>query len=353
MAQPLALIPTLGNVVPALEWHQYQRLADDLEETTNRIAILTAAMKRRGVRDAAITELEKLAKANDNEFIAVKDYQQFVTKGGLAQAFQTEDLRPIVETMMHLYKAKTEQEATIDKMTGIADIMRGESDSSATATAENIKAQYGGLRIKTRQKEVEAFIRDNMRIEAEMIAEHFEADILFKMTEIEVSDELIAMLRDDHARRYKIDIETDSTVFEDAEGQKAATSEAITASVSLMREGVGMMQVAPEMGEVIFEMLTMALKTMKGGRSIEEVIDRARQAMQQRISAPPPEQQPDPIAEADKARAEAAQFDAQSKMELTDLKMQAGREKHAQTMERMQANRMFSDFEPPMTGAVQ
>lgn len=352
VAEPLTLTSPIGNVIPALEWNQYSELADDLEETMNRISKLTSSMKRRGVRDAAIKELERLAKANDNEFVPVQNYQHLVQKGGLAGAFQTEDLKPLIETLLELYKAKEQIEASIDKMTGIADIMRGEGQASETATAQQIKAQYGGIRIRQRQRAVQIFIRDLLRIEAELIAEHFEPDIIAQMTEMEVSPDVVAMLRNDRARRYKIDVESDSTVLEDADGTRQAIAEAIQASVGLMKEGVAIMQAAPEMGEVVFEMLSMSLRTMKGGRQIEDIIDRARQSMQQRQSLPP-EPQHDPRMETERVRAEADQFAAQAKMQQTEMGLQAAREKHQQAMDRLQAQQAFAQFQPPMQEAMQ
>ena len=346
MAPPLMMMPDTGNVVPSLEWHQYSQLADDLEEIMNRIAKLTKELKRRGVRDKAIQELERLARANDNEFIPVENYAHLVQKGGLANAFQVEDIKPTADVLVQLYVAKRETEASIDKLSGIADVMRGNVDPQEKLGQTEIKAQFGGLRIKQQQRSVQMWIRDTMRIEAELIAEHFEPHVLQEMTDIEVTPEMIDMMRTDRLRSVAIDVETDSTVFEDSEAQKASVAEAVNAASTLLPQVVQTAQVAPEMTEVIFEMLALSMRALKGGRMMEDTIERARQAMMQRLSAPPPPPQPDPRAEAQQAKAEADITMAGAKREQTEMNMQAARERHAQQMERLSAERAFDQFQP-------
>jgi len=60
--------------------------------------------------------------------------------------------------------------------------MRGATEASETLGAQQLKAQYGGLRISTRQERFQMFVRDILRIKAELIVEHFDADTLRLMT---------------------------------------------------------------------------------------------------------------------------------------------------------------------------
>jgi hypothetical protein len=320
--EPMCMIPGSGSVIPSLEFWQYSVLAEDLEETNNRIATLTKALKRRGVRDKSIKELDKLSKANDNEFIAVENYSQLLQKGGLKNAFETEDIAPIAAVLVQLHQSADMIEAKIDKMTGIADIMRGEGSASETATQSNIKAQYGGVRIKTRQREVERFIRDSIRIEAELIAEHFEPATLKAMTGIDVPPEVMQQMRSDRIRHFAIDIESDSTVQEDAQGNKQAVAEVVQAAVPLIDKAIMDMQAAPEMAEVIFEMLTLTLRSLKGGRQIEDVIDKAREQMNQRLQQQAQQPQQDPAAMEAKAAQAAEQAKTQAAMQLEQIKGQ-------------------------------
>jgi hypothetical protein len=67
---------------------------------------------------------------------------------------------------------------TIYEVTGISDIVRGASKANETATAQQIKGQWAGLRISTRQKRFADFARDLIRLKAEVIAERFDPQTL-------------------------------------------------------------------------------------------------------------------------------------------------------------------------------
>lgn len=329
MQEPLTLHPHIGgSLLPQLDWWQYSKLADDLEEANNRISALTKQLKYRGVYDKSIADLKKLSKAADNTFVGVENMGLMAQKGGLNKAFEVLSIKELAETLLQVMQLAEQLEAKIDKMTGIADIMRGDGgEKRVTATEQNIKAQYGGIRLKTRQRSVQAWIRDGMRIEAELMCEHFEPDILQQITGIEVPDELLEFLRQDRLRSMRVDIETDSTIFEDAEEQKKANAEIMASALPLLQQAIVAMQQAPPMAEVIFEMLAMTLRSMKGGRQIEEVIDRARQqmmqAMEQQQSAEPP---PDP----EQVKAEAAMAMEQQRAEAT---AESDRQKAAVTLQ--------------------
>jgi hypothetical protein len=361
MQEPLQLVPTIGGtMLPQLDWWQYNQLAGDLEEVNNRISALTKQLKFRGVRDQTIKELEKLASAPDNTFIAIKDYQQFVQKGGLSKAFEVLPIKELSDVLVQTIAAADQIEAKIDRLTGIADIMRGDSDANETATAQQIKAQYGGIRIKMRQRAVQAWIRDGLRIDAELLAEQFDASILAAMSGLEVSDELMAMLKDDKLRSFRIDIESDSTVFEDGESQKQANAEIINTIVPLMEKGVMAAAQAPELTEVIFEVMALALRSMKGGRAMEDVLDRAKQSMQQRMQMQAQQAanpQPDPaIAQEKENRAldrEERMMDHDMKQSDASRQEQAAEVEHRRELERMGAKAEFDAMKPRKGGSLQ
>ncbi len=95
---------------------------------------------------------------------------------------------------------------------GIADIMRGSSKASETAQAQSIKAQYGSQRMSRRMKDVEKFARNLLRLKAEIIAEHFSPESIQAMTGVQVTPEMMQLMRDQGARSFRIDIETNSTI---------------------------------------------------------------------------------------------------------------------------------------------
>jgi hypothetical protein len=112
----------------------------------------------------------------------------------------------------------------------------GASDPNETLGAQQLKAQFGSTRMKRRQRAVQKWIRDLYKLKAEIIAEHFEPQVLQEMTGEQMTPEVMQLLRSDKLRSYRIDIETDSTIFEDAEAEKKARTEMVAGISKFMEK---------------------------------------------------------------------------------------------------------------------
>ncbi|MBX9772934.1 MAG: hypothetical protein K2Y71_00870 [Xanthobacteraceae bacterium] len=132
-----------------------------------------------------------------------------------------------------------------------------------------------------------------------------------------MSPEIVDLLRSDKLRGYRIDIETDSTVFEDEAALKEQTVEVMTAIGSFMREALPVVQAVPELSPLAFEMLEMGVRQLKRGRALEDTIEQSKQAILQKVAQAKQQQQqqaqqpqappPDPKAMAEQARAATIQ----------------------------------------------
>lgn len=328
LPEPIVAIADTQTLVPRPEYFEYRDQAEDLDEIVGRISRLTRALKRRGVYDQAVKELRRLATAGDNQFIPVENWQALSSKGGLQAAFQTEDISGIAVVLRELYQQRAMLVQGIYELTGIADIMRGATDPAETFGAQRLKAQFGSTRIRRRQRAVQKWIRDLYKLKAEIIAEHFEPQTLQEITGIQISPEIVDVLRSDKLRGYRIDIETDSTVFEDEAALKEQTVEVMTAVGTFMREALPVVQAVPELSPLAFEMLEMGVRRLKRGRALEDVIEQVKQALTQKTAQAQQQQQqpqaakPDPKAAAEQARAAAAQAKAQAEMALNAQEMQ-------------------------------
>ena len=353
-AEPLQAVQATDTFIPRPEFSTYQDQADGLDEIEARIDRLTKALRRRGIYDATFKELQRLAKAADNEFVPVKNFADLTNKGGLAAAFQAEDITAIATVLAELHKQRDLRVQTIYEITGIADIMRGSSDPRETLGAQKIKAQFGGNRLKKRQDKVQKWIRDNLRIKAEMIAEHFEPQKLAEITgfklvtdpaqlqQIEqglaqglpvpldnlILPQMVQIMRSDKLRSYRVDIETDSTVFEDAESEKQSVVEMVTAASKYVEAWLPVIQAQPAMLDLAFEMLSFALRRFKTGRTLEDVIEQTKLKLQQAAQQPKP---PDPKVQQEQAKAQAT-------AQKANLDMQAAQAKHQMELEKMQAD---------------
>ena len=212
----LVAIRTNETNVPIPEFTLYQDQADELDRITTRISNLIEGLKRRGIYDASVPELSHLADAGDNDFVPSENFAQLAAKGGLQQVFQQEDIAPIAQVLSGLYQQRNQVLDTIYQITGISDIIRGSTKASETATAQQLKAQFGSMRMRKKQSEIAEYIRDLFRLKAEIIAEHYEPETLAAMTALTITPEMMQIMRDDKLRSYSIDIESDATIFTDA-----------------------------------------------------------------------------------------------------------------------------------------
>ena len=177
---------TTTSLQPIPEYCMYQDQAEELDLITTRISRLVDALKRRGIYDASAegsdNQLSQLADAADNQFLPYKNFSVLLEKGGLANVFMTEDLKPIIEVLDKLQQHRITLVQTIYEITGITDIIRGASNPNETATARQ------GSRFPSTegQKRIQTFIRDLFRIKAEIMAEHFTREQLQEMTSIDM-----------------------------------------------------------------------------------------------------------------------------------------------------------------------
>lgn len=349
-------IKTNDTYIPRSQITAYEDQADDLDETTDRISKLTRELKRRGAYDASIKELKQLARAGDNVFLPIENWSAFLQGGGLKGAFQTEDPEQFAKPLMAAYQARDMLVQTIYEVTGISDIMRGSSQASETATAQQIKASMGSVRVKDMQQDIQRWVRDTLRIMGEMIAEHFEPDVLMGMTGIQLPsraeiqqqmiqaqmqamqtgqpfqppsempltiDDVMETMRNDRLRSFIIDIESDSTVFEDAQQEKSDRVELLTAISQFVGNWMPVVQVGgPPMMKLGMEMLGFGVRGFKAGRSMEDAIEEAQAAIEQMAQQPEQPPPPDPAVEREKLKMEADKARADADLQLKQLDLQ-------------------------------
>ncbi len=295
---PLISVRTNSTSVPVPEFTLYQDQADELDRVTSRISHLIEGLKRRGVYDSSVPELANLATAGDNDFVPSENFSSLAQKGGLSVVFQTEDISQISAVLQGLYNQRSQILQIIYEVTGISDIIRGGgTKASESATAQQLKAQYGSMRLRLRQDAIQKYIRDLFRIKAELIAENYEPEILQRITGMEVTDEMLEIMRNDKTRHYQIDVETDSTVFADEEEMKRTRVEFANVMGGYLVQAIEATRAAPELTPIAFEILKFVSGAWKIGRNFEDVIDQTEsqvmqqlQAMQQQPPQPSPEE---------------------------------------------------------------
>ena len=338
---PLIAVRTNNTSIPVPEFTLYQDQADELDRVTNRITYLIEGLKRRGVYDASVPELAQLAMAGDNDFVPSDNFASLAQKGGLAGAFQTEDISVVSAVLNGLYTQRMQVLQVIYEVTGISDIIRGGgTKASETATAQQLKAQYGSMRLRRRQDEIEKYIRELYRIKAELIAENYEPEILQRVTGMEVTDEMLEIMRNDKLRNYQIDVETDSTVFADEEQTKRTRMEFASVFGDYLIKAIEATRAAPEITPIAFEILKFVAGAWKIGRNFEDVINETEATVMQQLQAmqqQPPQPSPEEAIQQQKIMAELEREKLKQEGKLADISSRE-RSKAAEIQEESRAS---------------
>tara|TARA_R110000824_G_scaffold137452_2_gene301566 strand:- start:2951 stop:5278 length:2328 start_codon:yes stop_codon:yes gene_type:complete len=306
--RPLYSTENTDNLVPVEPFRFYQDQADELDEITRRISGIIKTCKVRGIYDSTITEMSGLMDAGENVMVPATDVLPLMQAGGLEKAIWLWPVERIAGVLVHLYNQRDAIKTAIYEITGIADIMRGSSAASETLGAQQLKAQFGTMRLDDQRREVQRYARDLVRMAAEVMAEHFSSDTMAIMTEVQLPtqeqkaqammaaqqmeqqgqpipaklreglslptwDEALQILRDDKQRAYRIDIETDSTVAGDQAADQKAITELLVGISSFIQNAGPAVAAGYLPLEAAKSLLMTSIRRFKLGREVEDALD--------------------------------------------------------------------------------
>ena len=322
--KPLYATLTTDSLVPVPDFALYQDQAKELDEVCDRIRHLTKALQAKGIYAADEPSLARLLKeGNDADMIPVTNWAAFTEKGGLAGAIQLLPLKEIVATLQELYRNREAAKQAIYEITGISDIVRGASQASETATAQQIKSQFASIRLNDMKNDVARFARDLIRMKAEIMCSKYQPEALIKMSGMENTPDIqyiepaIQMLRDEPMRNFNIDIEADSLIELDQQQEKQDRIEFLNAVGGFMKEAI---QAPPDLAPLLGELMLFVIRGFKVGSSIEgsfeSFIEQAQEQAKAKAQQPP---QPSP----EELQAQADMQKEQMRLQLEQQSIQA------------------------------
>lgn len=349
--RPLYAVATSDSLVPVVPYELYKSQAEELERVTERIQVLTGALKARSIHDARITELGSLEDKEDAESVPIENVAIFADGSKLADHIMFWPIEVIAATLEKLYLAREQIKQTIYEITGIADILRGQTDPNETLGAQEIKQQWGSLRIQKKQQEIQRYARDIFRMKAEIFASKFEPQVLEMMTGIKLSpqpddqpdaiqqkQQVIQLLKSDALRGFRVDVESDSTIRADLSRNQQNMNMFLQGTGAFAQSMGPIVMQFPAVAPVVMEVFTAFARNFKLGKQAEDALDSVAQMAQQAAQQPKP---PDPAVEAEKAKAEAVQQKAQVDLQLAQQKAaidtQSKQQEHDMKMQMMQA----------------
>ena len=337
--KPLYSTLTTDSLEPIPDFVIYQDQARELDTLCDRIDGLINALKVRGVYDASSSELQRLfSEGENNTLIPVDNWMAFAEKQGMKGAIDLVDITPFAQALNQCYMAMEQVKGQIYELMGIADIQRGQTDPNETLGAQIIKSNNASGRLKTMQHSVVDFATTILSIKAQIICNHFTDETLVQISgAMQLSDQdkqlipqAIALLRDQASKNFRIEVTSDSMIYQDEQQEKADRMAFLQAVGGFMSQAVPMVQNTPELAPMALEMLKFGVTAFKAGKQLEGIIDETAdklrimsQQSQGQPKPPPPEVMKMQMQmQIEQAKMQARQGEMQAQAQLEQAKLQ-------------------------------
>jgi hypothetical protein len=332
--KPLYSTITNESLVPIPDFVLYQDQANALDTLSSRISGLIDALKVRGVYDASEPTLQRLfTEGENNTLIPVKNWQAFAEKQGLKGAIDIVDITPVAAALKYAYDAMAQLKSEIYDITGISDIIRGQSNIIETATSAQIKSQFASLRLKAYQDNVACFASDILKIKAQIICGQFQPETLIKIggvAQLSPDDQAlvpqaIAMLKDNPMRTFRVEVASDSMLYQDEQQEKQDRTEFLSAVGQFLEKATQASQMMPpEATPLLMDLLKFGVTGFRVGRVLEGEFDNVADAIKEQAKQP---KQPKPDPEMMKIQMEAqsrqAELQNETQMRAQEIQLEA------------------------------
>lgn len=345
--------PMLANVstsstVPRPDYYMIQDQYSELDTVNARISLLVKACKVVGVYDQAAKAVGAILTGNENTMVPVPDWGQFSEKGGMKGSVDWIPLEMVVAALQRLNEARETIKGQIYELTGIADIVRGDSKASETLGAQKIKAQFASIRIKKLQAEVARFASDILRIKAEMSTKHYSPETLIRKSGIVYTDndewvpEALLMLKSEEGFNWRVEVQADSMAQADYESEKEDRVKFMSMVTGYMAQALPIAGQIPELKPVMLGMLKWGMASFKGASDITGMIDKQLAMLE---GKPPPPPKPDPAEQKMQMEMQKMQAEGQQKAQEGQMKMSIEQQKAQLEAEKQQRELEFKQQE--------
>lgn len=354
--RPLQLIEKSNDLLPVAMYKLYENQAKELNRITVRLGKVVEALKVRGIYDGNLgSQLGDLFGQADNTLIQAESASSLASEKGLDNAIWFMPIEKLIVVATNLVSAREQCKRVIYEITGVSDIIRGQSVASETLGAQKIKESWGTMRLKRLQKEVQRYSRDVLRLMLEIAASKFsvetwasatglpfvtaaqkqQAQMIAQMQQQQAMaqpqmpgqptaappidpeiqkalsapewEAVLELLKNDMQRSYRIDIETNSTIDVEATEDQKQIGDFMNAMGQLMAGLTPMVETGGMPFEAAQSLLLAVVRRFRFGTEVEDHFKNMK---------PPQKANP----EADKAKAEMAK--AQQEMQVRQAEMQ-------------------------------
>ena len=401
-SEPMYATLSNDSLIPVPDYAEYQDQAQELDDLTNRIGLMQKAVKAAGVYDASQKELGRLlSEGVENKLIPVDSWAAMAEKGGLKNSVELLPMQEIAQTLLILYETREKVLSDLYQITGLSDLIRGDTKASETATAQQIKSNFINLRLSEKQREMQRLARNTIEIMGNIIARHFTLDTIKRVSGLQLFTEaekqqiqlqqqmaamhsapqgapqsppggpspqapqaagvespqstlppeiqerlsqpsweqVYALLQDNPDRCFRISIETDSTIEADEQQQQQEATQFVEAIGGFLQQAE---QAAgnPDMAVFHAEMLSWACRRFPISRDLQASIDTLTEKLAKQAANPPaPKPDPEMLKVQQDGQIKQAELQQDQQRTQAEMQLEAMKTHMAQQAEEAKAQR--------------
>lgn len=296
---PVPLVSTVSNgqYIPVPDFHYAKDQYRELNDINTRISLLVRACRLVGVYDKASPQIANvLSNAAENQLVPVDQWAAFAERGGIKGAVDWVPLDQVIQTIEQLTRNREDVKNQIYEVTGMSDIIRGQSKASETLGAQKIKTAYASMRIQQRQKNVVQYCSSVFDLQAQIMRKHFDIKEIVKLAQIEAMNEDPQLIQQalDLIKKpefvLRCCVESDSLSDIDFQAEKQDRMEYMSTITNYLKEVLPTMKADPTMGPFLMRLLQFSLAGFKVGKKFEGELDRTFKMLEQQLANPQPPQ---------------------------------------------------------------
>lgn len=348
--KPMMANATTNLLQPRADFIIAQDLYNEIDTLQTRISTITRAIKVVGVYDKSSEGVQRMMNEGvENQLIPVDNWAMFAEKGGLRGQI---DWFPVQDVVQVLQTLTTIRDQTIDllyQVTGMSDILRGQSNQYSGVGQEQLKAKFGSIRVQALQDQFAEFASDLSAIKAEVVCKHFDPNTIATQSNAEHMPEFDRPLVPQAMEfvkspdfKWRVDIKPESIAMVDYAQLKSERTEFVKNMATFIQSMAPMVQSVPQSMPVLLEMLKWSMAGFKGSDYMEGMLD---QAIDMAKKAPP--QQDDQRQQEQQQEMQREQMQHQMEMQKIQAKAQADVQVQ-QAKFRMEMERNMADHQQKM-----
>ena len=176
------------SLIPIPDYERYSDHFNKINKLTARIYLLLDRVQMKGLIPAGgdvADAISEMIHSRDDELLIPVPQAAMMENGGQIVAWFP--LQEITTAIQNLIQARSQLIDDFYQLSGISDIMRGATEAQETLGAQQLKGQYGSVRVRCKIDELQRVAADSIEIASEIISEKFSQDTLLAMSQMKIS----------------------------------------------------------------------------------------------------------------------------------------------------------------------